>query len=159
MAKQVTCFDSVETLKSRTKATDLGCLEWAGSLFWDGYGQYNSKKNGKWIKERAHRASYRLYKGDPTGFLVCHSCDNPKCVNPDHLFLGTPLDNIRDMDKKGRRARVGAKGESHPNSKITESTARFILNKKGRHCDVARAFGVSQAIVSNIKRRKTWRHI
>lgn len=75
-----------------------GCWYWTGERLKIGYGRtYNNK-----TYEYAHRASYRIYKQDPTGMLVCHHCDNPLCVNPDHLFLGTHRDNTRDMMRKNR---------------------------------------------------------
>lgn len=75
-----------------------GCWYWTGERLKIGYGRtYNDGSH-----EMAHRASYRLYKGDPAGKLVCHRCDNTLCVNPDHLFLGTHRDNTQDMLRKGR---------------------------------------------------------
>jgi hypothetical protein len=74
-----------------------GCWLWNGALNKDGYGVFGIKAEG------AHRASYKMYKGEiPKGILVCHKCDIPRCVNPDHLFLGTQLDNIRDAQSKNR---------------------------------------------------------
>lgn len=76
------------------------CWPWNGSKDKDGYGYF--KPNGKTVK--AHRYSFEQYKGAiPEGMWVLHKCDNPSCVNPHHLFLGTPLDNVMDMDQKGRR--------------------------------------------------------
>lgn len=79
-----------------------GCWEWQGSKNAQGYGVIT--EGGKIIK--AHRVSYRLHYGDiPDGLFVCHHCDNPCCVRPDHLFTGTALDNALDMRNKGRRAK------------------------------------------------------
>lgn len=86
-----------------TKVHKLGpdeCWEWLGSKDKDGYGRYNMKPT----RYGAHRISYQIENGTiPPGQVICHTCDNPGCVNPKHLFAGTQLDNIKDMDNKGRR--------------------------------------------------------
>jgi len=78
-----------------------GCWEWKRATNNIGYGMFRIKQG---LMRTAHRVSYELFNGPiPNGMVVCHTCDNPKCVNPDHLWVGTMLDNIRDMDSKGRR--------------------------------------------------------
>ena len=80
--------------------SETECWEWTGTIGRDGYGK--AKRSGKII--RAHRLSYSFYKGEiPPSFHVCHSCDNPKCVNPSHLWVGTHLQNEMDKTLKGRR--------------------------------------------------------
>ena len=90
-----------------------GCWEWIGCKWRTGYGYI--RKAGKHIA--AHRYFYTLHKGFeiPENMCVCHTCDNPSCVNPNHLFLGTQLDNIRDMYAKGRQA--NQLGTANPNYK------------------------------------------
>jgi predicted DNA-binding protein YlxM (UPF0122 family) len=75
---------------------ESGCWEWVGVTAKNGYGRF-------WGNFLAHRVSYALYKECPKGFFVCHKCDNPPCVNPDHLFLGTAKQNTQDMISKGRK--------------------------------------------------------
>lgn len=106
--------------------------------------------NGK--SKLAHRVAYELWKGKiPIGLYVCHHCDNGKCVNPDHLFLGTPLDNVRDMDEKGRRY-----------CKLDEMDVEFIRlwysNGESQYL-IAEIFGISQMQVSRIVRKIKWARI
>ncbi len=88
------------------------CWEWTGATYRRGYGHFRRKINGKWIMYKAHRFSYEYFKNQgeliDSSKLICHSCDNPQCVNPEHLFIGTVQDNINDKLKKGRH-RSGCK--------------------------------------------------
>lgn len=115
---------------------------------------------GRFQREIAHRVSYRLFVGAiPQGLLVCHRCDNPSCVNPDHLFLGTSSDNALDRNRKGRAA--SRAGEAHGRAKLTDSAVRTIRALRGvaQQRDVGEMFGVTQMTVSRIQRNDGWRHI
>jgi hypothetical protein len=125
-----------------------------------GYGKINSGgKHGPIIS--AHRLSYVLHNGViPEGMFVCHSCDNPACVNPSHLWVGTHLDNMADMTRKKRNGQYDrTKVPKKPNQKIAREAAAEIkrLSLMGVNQDeLARLFGVSQALVSGIKTGKHW---
>lgn len=87
---------------SKVLITDT-CWLWTGSKYRGQYGHFRRKLNNSWKMYKAHRYSYEFYKGEiPSNYLVCHSCDNPSCVNPNHLWIGTSKDNFKDMQNKGR---------------------------------------------------------
>jgi hypothetical protein len=108
-----------------------------------------------------HRLSYHLHKGKvPEGMVVMHTCDNPKCINPDHLGLGSQLDNIVDRNVKGRNQ----KGNSHWNSTLTESQVREIKvslrgYKRGMIKALAEQFEVNKATILDIKAERTWKSV
>ncbi|HCL6635739.1 HNH endonuclease [Citrobacter freundii] len=107
----------------------------------------------------SHRVAYELYNGSiPPGLMVCHKCDNPCCVNPQHLFLGTAQDNMDDKILKGRH--VGAKkGESHHRARLTEWQVEEIrqrLKQSESQLSIAASMGVSKTLISNIKTGKRW---
>lgn len=139
------------------------CWWWEASKDSCGYGRigYNGKSH------KASRIAFILFRGPiPDGQCVCHTCDNPACVNPEHLFLGSRKDNSQDMARKGRspsqRNPEIVQGENHPLAKVTKNDVLEIrrLCQNGHNQDkVAAMFGLKQSQVSNIHRRKTWKHI
>lgn len=135
-----------------------GCWLWTGCLSGGRYG--GLRVNGR--MERAHRVSYKLYKGPiPEGMFVLHKCDIPSCVNPNHLFLGTHADNMAGRNAKNRQAKL--KGESHGCAKLTAAAVleiRRILKTCGRTpAELSVIFDVSQMTISRIKRDQNWQHL
>lgn len=128
------------------------CWGWKGALTTGGYGQIKNK--GKFLK--AHRVSYELFRGPiPQNLFVCHACDVRPCTNPDHLFLGTPGDNMRDMVAKGRN--VNLSGENHAGSKLTkEMVLQLRLAQPGTIRKLARKFGVDSATAYRARNGITW---
>lgn len=109
----------------------------------------------------AHRASYILHKGDiPDSLLVMHSCDNPLCVNPNHLSLGTPKENMDDMDRKGRRVTGAARGTASALAKLNDDSVRYIrAHASEGAASLGEMFGVHRKTVEAILVGKTWRHV
>ncbi len=142
-----------------TYEPNTGCWLWLGSVHTrTGYGQFGSGGasgvRGKTLK--AHRVSFELFKHKiPLGMLVCHTCDNRICVNPEHLFVGTNNDNLEDMRKKDRHSR----GERCRTSKLKDWQVLEIRSSKDRHATIARKYGVSQTTIFHIIRRNTWKHL
>ena len=132
-----------------------GCVEWLGLKDRDGYGYLSIQGANK----RAHRLSFELFKGYiPENTQICHTCDNPSCVNPEHLFLGTNKDNCADKVLKGRQARGSKSGMAilHEND-VVAIKKRLAL---GESCTrIGRSFGVSSWVVSRIKHGKNWKHV
>ena len=134
------------------------CWEWKGSRHWKWkYGHF--KLNGKTIS--SHKVFYEMSKGKiPEGLLVLHKCDNPPCVNPNHLFLGTNDDNMKDMATKGRSA--DNQGSKNPKAKLTENDVIQIrkLHKEGvSGAELGRLFGVVKETIYDICSGKRWNHI
>lgn len=136
------------------------CWLWTASRYPDGYGMFGVSKG---VIRRAHRVAFELYVGPiPDGIFVCHRCDTPLCVNPEHLFLGTAKDNLTDCRDKGRYRQRGSPGESNGRATITEVTARAIkaaLSIEPRTAAIAEQFNVSQAVVYDIKVGRKWKHL
>jgi hypothetical protein len=130
------------------------CWLWTGGLAHDGYGRVH--RNGR-PQVQAHRLSWELHRGPiPSGALVCHRCDNPWCVNPEHLFLGTSKDNSIDMARKGRSTH----GARCPTAKISEADAvairrRFLAGEKV--VDIANDYPIRKSVVRKIATAKIWK--
>lgn len=153
---------SPELLRERVERWSVqrdeeSCWDWVGFAHPKGYGHLTVK--GKLFK--SHRASYEAYNGPiPEGLQVLHQCDNPGCVNPNHLFLGTHLDNMKDKAKKMRAPAMV--GELNPYHLLSEADVREILRLRRmgeRGVDVAKQFNVSQCTVSAIVTGRNWSHI
>lgn len=139
---------------AKVQKTD-NCWLWTGARNELGYGSFGIAGRRT---ELAHRASWRLSAGEiPAGLLVCHHCDNPPCVRPDHLFLGTNQDNVADQIAKGRRPR--AHGQNNSNAKLTDAEVAEIRTRYGpgvRIVDLAAEYGISKSQIWNIVSGKQW---
>jgi hypothetical protein len=136
-----------------------GCHWFTGSVDGGGYGQIQIGPAGAG-RLKAHRLAYELAYGPvPDGKFVCHSCDNGNlgCVNPAHLFVGTHLENMADMRRKGRSVR----GEANGMSTLTVDAVREIRRLRGavKQRELAERFGISQGHVSGIQAMKEWVHV
>lgn len=153
---------------SRVEKTD-GCWNWTGDRSDDGYGRICIRGRRVCF---AHRVSWEMHNGSiPEGMCVLHRCDNPRCVRPDHLFVGTREDNAKDRDAKWRG--VFARGEANGQAKLTEIQVREIRGRFGfvrlgrgprpagqpTNGEIAAIYGVTHSQISLILRRKEWRHI
>lgn len=149
MSNQI--FTIQDRFFSKVKKLDNGCWEWIGSKNKKGYGCF---KCTSFTKQLAHQVSYILFKGDiPKNCHICHSCDFTSCVNPDHLWAGTPLKNTLDMQFKRRDA----------HRKLTEEDVLLIRDTYNNHLknytQLAKEYSVRPDTISSIVTRKTWRHI
>ncbi len=130
----------------------IGCWEWKGNLNKGGYGRIGEKGT-------AHRRAYEYTYGPiPKGMHVCHKCDNRKCVNPSHLFLGSIGENLQDMTNKGRRAR----GTSIASSKLNEEIVLEIRKMRlsgAKYTEIMDKFKTSKRLTSGICKNQQWNHV
>jgi hypothetical protein len=128
-----------------------GCWNWTGGIDKGGYGVYRSRNAHRFIF--AHSNGW----GIPTGKWVLHRCDNRKCVNPRHLFLGTRQDNVDDMHAKGRARK--AKGEEVGNARLTAMDVVAIRQDLRTQSEIAKDYGIARSTVSAIKTKQNWAHV
>lgn len=140
----------IERFFKRIEVKESGCWEWTGGRFEVGYGMF-SLKRGHRKTFAAHRVSWcmRSNRDIPKGMLICHTCDNRICVNPEHLYLGTYADNNRDTLARNRGNRK--EGESCSWAKVSSEGVLDILTSKEKQSVLARKYGVSQSQISSIK--------
>ena len=132
------------------------CWMWTAAVNNHGYGliKRRRQKDGRY----AHRVAYKLFKGDiPDGLFVLHKCDTPRCVNPEHLSLGTQSDNIKDCASKGRL--VDNSGERHGMAKLDPEKVSQIRASDAKNGDLAKQYNVSETTIRFIRQRKLWKHI
>ena len=148
---------AIERFRAKFTVVPSGCWEWHGA-------KLNARGYGRFLYEGknrlAHRVSYALHKGDPEGWMVLHRCNNPKCVNPGHLYLGDQFDNMRDRKAAGWKA---ATGEENGHAKLTEHSVRNIRAMYAlgvaNGVELSLLFGVSNFAIYQILNRKVWKHI
>lgn len=146
---------------------ETGCIEWTGAIRKDGYGAF-------WDGQKtvpAHRALFSAVHSRSLGRyeFVCHRCDNRRCVNIDHLWLGSPKDNTRDMDEKGRRVITeklrnvlrskDAKGEANNGAKLSAEDVLSIRTSNLQGSVLAEMYGITRNHVYRLKRRERWSHL
>jgi len=143
-----------------------GCHIWIGHRDQYGYGRVwlDGKMRG------AHRVAYEAAYGtipelpdaDARGACVLHRCDDPACVNPNHLFVGSHLDNMRDMDTKGRRRSTSRPGERNPAARLTLAAVRDIRVRRAAGAtmtSLAREYGLTKGGVAHVVKRRAWRDV
>ena len=146
-----------DRLWRRTLKTET-CWLWRGATGHFGHGQIMADRNVEPTRRilTAHRVSWELANGPiPDGLCVLHKCDVPRCVRPDHLFLGTKRDNMADAAAKGRSAR----GSRLPQTKLTEDAVREIRASNETQTALAKRYGVSQAAISMARTGAHWSHV
>lgn len=146
----------IEKFNQKISKFDNGCWHWQGMKDKDGYGKI--KINNK--RTSAHRLSMIMVHGDiPENNWVLHKCDNPSCVNPEHLYFGSPSQN--SLDRENRKRGRPLKGENNGFNKLNDSAVLAIRKLFGvkKQTEIAEMFGVSPGLVSYIKSRKIWNHI
>lgn len=136
-----------EFYKTYTVDRKTGCHNWCGHTNVYGYGLFSIHNK----QQMTHRLAWEFKHGPiPPGMCICHKCDNRKCVNVEHLFIGTRDDNNKDMARKGRH--VGA-------AKLTKAQVRYIFKSKVHYKILAKRFSISTSQIFSIRNRREWRRV
>ena len=164
MFRDALLWESVKARLARNSRldADTGCLEWTGYLTPKGYGSLGVGPNRRDMATMmAHRVAWAIANRTvpPSDRVVMHSCDNPRCINPQHLLLGTHLENNQDRHRKGRTVVPSLRGDEHPGATLTDDEALAIYHADGSQTSIAEHFGVAQATVSRIKLGHGWAHV
>ena len=140
------------------RAATIGrCWDWIKGKHPRGYGAISLTKNGFHIHLKTHRVSWIIYKRTiPDGLCVCHLCDNPSCVNPDHLFIGDQADNMRDKRLKGRAAKADSHGNSKLNWDLVNRIRSEYWSKNLSQKELAFKFGINRSTLYDIVNRRSW---
>lgn len=164
--RPITCPQ--ERFDSKWSEVSSGCWEWSSCLTNCGYGLFRLGPKEKQVT--AHRASWILHRGEiPEGRWVLHHCDNKKCVNPDHIYLGDRKQNTKDAVDRGRyfsgaewksrHGHINHKGINHPSVKLTEDDVRFIRDSDKTGVELAAELFVTPTTIGRIRRHESWSHI
>lgn len=148
--------ETAEWMLSECVNTPDGCMLWPHCVGADGYGQVRVADG----MDKCHRVAYRGLVGEiPNGLFVCHKCDDPRCCRPEHLFLGTHVDNMRDMVRKGR----SCVGEKYSRAKLDNAAVRAIREMYAGTdktiATIALMFGVSQSHACKVINHTSWAHV
>lgn len=170
------CIERVSSRMSGFRDSSI-CWPWPASRTAAGYGQLTYRVDGKTRLAYAHRVAYLVANGDPAiGKEVCHRCDNPACFNPSHLFASSHAGNMADMANKsrgnsGKRLPIGdrhwtrrrpelvKRGSTNAKAKLTEPDVVLILASERTGASLAREYGVTEALISAIRKGKVWKHL
>lgn len=153
----------IERLKAKVQIDPkTACWNWIASLRPTGYGQMRYLGT----TELAHRVSWMLFRGpipkadNVYGTLnILHHCDNPKCVNPEHLYIGDQSDNAKDAVARKRWGKRGCVGEQHGKAVLTETDVRIIRKSTLSANELARQYKVSKSAIQHVLKKRSWAHI
>lgn len=146
--------DPLPRFLNNIEISDSGCWEWTASILRNGYGNFSVNNKVTCV----HRWAYQHYIGPiQKGLFVCHSCDNRKCVNPDHLFIGTHGDNIRDASKKGRLKNIKRNPHHLTESQVVEIIKLLQFSKA--YSSIAKIFSISRQAIYLIDHNRSWKHL
>ncbi len=156
-AKRGTMKERLDRGIDRSGGPDA-CWPWMGALNSSGYGVIREPsqpdgRDGRAV--RTHRVTWQEYRREALiDLYVLHTCDNRRCCNPAHLWLGTHLDNMQDMRAKGR-----SKGEACPRAKLTETEVRAIRTDSRTNAQLSRDLGIPESTIWSIRARRSWQHL